>query len=353
MSDVKSPAAVESSADTLAPTTVHNQKAGFWTRRKKILCGAGVATFIALFLIIFLPILFFVIGPKVAQKSINSSVLTFREAKIFNPSNTTFDLDMIVDVTEAGHNDATLTHEGPMTVAWITPTGKEIPILSVVLPPFSVDGGKGVINAKVKGVTILSQEALLQFNRFLIGGPEFQWRLTASMSVHALGRDYDGLTLDKTVTLKGMNGLQGTTIKEFALPGYPATQDLPSIPFVGNATLINPSPVGLELDITSFDVATSTGVPLGKVTSKKTFINAAGNSTLLTEGALGAIANLPIQVAALLPAVLQGKLNIPIVITPTSVGGDNPISWISGALVGAKLNATMGYASEKPAAPAA
>ncbi|KAJ3170001.1 hypothetical protein HDU87_000524 [Geranomyces variabilis] len=352
MSDVKSPRAVESSADTLAPATTHNQKAGFWTRRKKIGCAIGVATFIVLFLVVFLPILFLVIGPKIAQKNINSSVLTFRDASITNPTNTTFDLALKIDVTNAGSIKATLTHTTPMRVAWINPlTGAEIPILAMNLPPFTVDDGTGTIDTKVSGVTVLDQTALTLFNKFLIGGPAFQWRLTSGISAHALGRDYDGLSLDKIVTLQGMGAFQGTTIKQFALPGYPATQSLPQVPIVLNATLFNPSPVGLELDITTFDVATlvaGTSVPLGVVTStQKTFINGMGNTTLPLSGYLFALANLPIQVFGLLPAVLLGAANINVTVTPTAVGAESPVSWISGALVGANLNATMGYAAPK------
>ncbi|KAJ3168606.1 hypothetical protein HDU88_001498 [Geranomyces variabilis] len=351
MSDVKSPRVVENSNETLAPATTHNQKAGFWTRRKKIGCAIGVATFIVLFLVIFLPILFLVIGPKVAQKNINSSVLTFRDASITNPTNTTFDLSLKIDVSDAGSIKATLTHTTPMTVAWINPlNGAEIKILEMNLPPFTVDGGTGTIDTKVSGVTVLDQRALTLFNKFLIGGPAFQWRLTSGISAHALGRDYDGLTMDKVVTLKGMGAFQGTTIKQFTLPGYPATGNLTQVPIVLNATLLNPSPVGLELDATTFDVATLVGgvaVPLGVVTSTKTFINGMGNTTLPLSGYLFELAKLPIAVFGALPAVLLGIQNINVTVTPSAVGPENPISWIAGALVGANLNATMGYAAPK------
>ncbi|KAI8921946.1 hypothetical protein DFJ77DRAFT_505711 [Powellomyces hirtus] len=354
MTDTKTATNVEEG--NVVHTTKTKTKSGFWTRPKKII--AGIVVFIVLFLIIFLPILFFVIVPKIAQKGINSSVLTFKSADITNPRNGTFDLAMKIDVTEAGHTKATITHTSPMTVYWITPTTGEIPFLRMELPPFSVDGGDGTIDASVKGVTVLNEGVLTKFNQFLITQDSFQWRLVGEVSARALGRDYGGLTMSKVVTLGGMKGLKGTTIKEFDVKLGP-NSNTTATPMQLNATLINPSPIGLELGVMVFNVSTTSGIPLGTASTRGISLVRSGGaeSTLILDGLLNPTAALPEAAIELLKAVLAGTVNLPVNVVPVSIGGNDPVSWISGALVGAPLPATFGKkpvpAGEAAAEPAA
>jgi hypothetical protein len=76
-------------------------KPTFWTRKRKICCGwiAGV-TLILLTVLILLGI--FVIGPKIAQQSINDSKLEFVTVSISNARNTSYALSSTGKISNAG-----------------------------------------------------------------------------------------------------------------------------------------------------------------------------------------------------------------------------------------------------------
>lgn len=340
-----------------APTNVSNEtldghhpagkRHGFWTK-KKMICAAILA-FIIVALVIILPVLFLVIGPKLAQSGINDSVLTVTDASILDPQNASFNMALAIAVTNAGKVKATLTHTSPVAVWWVVPGKGQQQLLTMTLPPFSVDhSGDGTINANVQNVTILDQTLFAQFNQFLIASPTFQWRLVGELSAHALGRDFDGLTMDKTITVTGMNKLADTNIPEFKLLGFPSATD--ATPILMNATLVNPSPVGLSLGVIVFNVTDITGtVVIGNATTTGDTIVLGGGQTtkMLLTGFIMPLGTFPPALTANLTQVLGGAMNLTLLVTPESVGGANPISWVQGGLKGLPLMANMGKAPSK------
>ncbi|KAJ3008675.1 hypothetical protein HKX48_008398 [Thoreauomyces humboldtii] len=315
----------------------------FWTTPKK-LCAA-ILLFICAFLIIFLPLLVKVIAPKLAQNGINEAELTVNNASILDPQNSTFNMALAIKVSNAKYK-ATLTYTSPITVWWVLPGTGQQPLLSMNLPPFSVDhSGNGDVNVTVRNVTILNQALFAQFNQYLIASPSFRWRLVSTLSAHALGRDYGGLNMDKTITVPGMSGLSNTVIDEFQLLGVPSISA--PTPILMNATLVNNSPVGLSLGIVVFNVTDATGaVVIGNATSVgTTIVNGSGQPTkMILSGFIQPLGTLPPALTQNLTQVLFGAQNLTVRVTPESIGGADPVSWVQGGLKGLPLLAIMGKA---------
>lgn len=280
--------------------------------------------------------------------------MTFTEASITNPQNTTFDLALKVDVTNAGHVEATLTHSTPLEVYWLVPEalgGGEKPLLRMGLGSFKVSDEKGFIDQKADNVEVLDQKLLAMFNKVLIASPKIQWRLVGDMKVKALGRTYHGLKMNKVVDVLGMSGLKGTLIKEFELQGLPNATGI--TPITMTATLFNKSPVGIELDTTVFNVTlplpNNITLPIGTATSVgKTMVEATPKtSSMKLDAKLFPIANYPAEIQATLAQVLGGTKNAHLVVTPLTIGGNNAVSWVQGGLAGLPLEVTLGKAPEE------
>lgn len=57
------------------------------------------------------------------------------------------------------------------------------------------------------------------FATYMMHNPSFEWTIsTTKLRLTALGTIFDNVSLSKSVTLKGFNGLPGVTISNFKLP---------------------------------------------------------------------------------------------------------------------------------------
>lgn len=81
----------------------------------------------------------------------------------------------------------------------------------------SVSGGSGSIDSYGQ-FTVMNTSGFTEFNTYLLGADTFTWRILGTVSVSALGRTANGLTLDKTVTYGGMAGFPGIEILNLTLP---------------------------------------------------------------------------------------------------------------------------------------
>ncbi|KAI8816833.1 uncharacterized protein EV422DRAFT_271257 [Fimicolochytrium jonesii] len=325
------------------------KSAGFWTRKRKIWAG-GCAGVTIVLLVVLLPIIFFVIVPKVAQSSINNSKLTFSDVSITNPQNSTFNVAMKIEVTDAGHTDATVTNTSPLTVYWvggIDPADMtEKPLLEMNMGSYSVSGGKATIEQNIENAKVLDEQIFTAFNKFLVVSPTFKWRMVGDVSVHAVGRTYEGLKMDKVVEVKGMDQLKGASIKEFQPLAAP--NPAAPLPIAMNATLINPSPIGIELTNVLFNVTlippgSTTPIFLGTALSTgTTLLKGSGETKMPLRAELVPTVGLPPLLQSALGLVLSGQLNTKLTVVPVSVNAENPVSWINNALRGLPLEAELG-----------
>ncbi|KAI9105346.1 hypothetical protein DFS34DRAFT_599027 [Phlyctochytrium arcticum] len=325
-----------------------SKKSGRFASKKAKL--ALCAVLVAVLLIIILPIIFLVAVPKIAQSAVNHSEITLVSAQLTEQTNSNFNLALKMSVANGGSVDATLINDGPLTVSWvggILPEDvSEKPILEMDVAPFAVSGGNGVIDQTITNVRILNTTLFTGFNKFLIVSPGFKWRIQGKLMVRALGRTHTGLTMDKYITAKGMDRLHGTVINEFQPLAAP--NPAAPLPMLMNATLINLSPIGLELPAITFNVTHKVNetfsIPLGQARSilPSTTLLGGGQATkVMLNGTIYPTQNLPAALQLGLQQVLLGNLNTDVIATPVNVDGS---AWISNALLGLPLEVKLGKA---------
>lgn len=114
--------------------------------------------------------------------------------------------------------------------------------------------------------TVTNRDALAAFTKVMIQEANFDWEIKGqNLTVTAMGVAVPGISLTKTVSLKGMNGLQdAVTINAFDLP-----RDDPAggITLTLDTTIVNPSQVGIALNSLNFASYYTTGTYLGPVSS--------------------------------------------------------------------------------------
>ncbi|KAI8850001.1 hypothetical protein BC829DRAFT_488967 [Chytridium lagenaria] len=203
------------------------------TRRRRLMLYwcAGVGLLLTAIMI---PLLIFVIGPKIAQDSIEKSNLAFTSVTIGKAQNTSFALSSTGSISNAGFLDAAISFPDPVTIYWTNRPNSQpdLALGSLILTPISVSG------------------SIPKFSKFLIAGAEFSWRLVGVPQATALGLTFKNLKMNKVVTMKGFSGLKEVTIKEFNLPDSDPTR---GIRLITNTTLVNPAQITMELGDLYFD----------------------------------------------------------------------------------------------------
>ncbi|KAJ3279250.1 hypothetical protein HK104_001617 [Borealophlyctis nickersoniae] len=326
---------------TVPPST--GARPGFWTRRKRNGCFICLAIVIILVAIL-VPVLIKVVHPKIAQDSLNSAKLQFTSMNLTKLSNDAFTLNVALKVEDAGHTSATVSFEEPVTLSWVSPVDKqEKKLLEFNMNPFDTDSGNAFVNDTVDRVKVADIMSFGIFNKVLLGTEGFQWIIRAKASVKALGITSGGLTLEKTVDVKGMHGLPGITIKEFLITG----------PIINmTAVITNDSPIGIELIDIVFNITEPTsGFQLGTARSTSTQFLASGPSKLQLTAQLVPIGSIPAPLLEKLTPILGGIGAAPLVVTCTSIYEKAPVAWLSAALVGIPLPVSFGTGRAAPTTP--
>lgn len=99
---------------------------------------------------------------------------------------------------------------------------------------------------------VLDANALADFTKTLLTNETFTWDIYGqNLSIAALGIDVGLISFNKSVSLKGFNGLKnGVVINSFDLPD---NDPLGGIHLTLNTTVTNPSQVGISLSNISFN----------------------------------------------------------------------------------------------------
>ncbi|KAF9585148.1 hypothetical protein BGW38_003721 [Lunasporangiospora selenospora] len=226
----------------------------FYRRRRFwIFCVIITVVLIA----ILVPIILFVILPKVAQSIVNGSSLQFNKISITEPTNTTMVMSMEGALGNAGPFHATVSYPEPIQVFY-----KDVLLGSMdPLPDTKASGGSGTIVGSSK-FTIADDAAFSSFSKDMLGGESFTWKLKSKVQIRAMGRTIKDLVLNKDITLLGMNGFPKVEILNFNLPS-----DAPNgqgINLVIDTAMHNPSPIGVTLGTVVLDISYE-GVRLGQV----------------------------------------------------------------------------------------
>ncbi|KAF8972948.1 hypothetical protein BDZ97DRAFT_1691577 [Flammula alnicola] len=205
---------------------------------------AGVPTATDKSLDIILPIL----AAPIVQKVVGGSALGLDTVLIMNPELNTFKTHLKGGITNAGPFDATISFPSGLTISW---EGK--PIGQVAIGDISVTGDVGGTIDADTTFQVADIGHLTDFTKALLTSESFDWEISGeNLTGNALGISVPGISFpSRTVTLKGFNGLQGgVTIQSFDLP---SNDPAGGIHLTLEATVANPSQVGIELNSLGFN----------------------------------------------------------------------------------------------------
>ncbi|KXS20341.1 hypothetical protein M427DRAFT_41581 [Gonapodya prolifera JEL478] len=235
-----------------------------WMRR--LMC-LGILGVIAAAILV--PVAIFVIAPKLAQMILNNANFDFISADILEPNETGFLFHAVAKITNTGPIGANVEFNGPVTVRY-----KDVPIMTMSIPSLDVVANIGGphLSASIDTTgqaNILNADAFAGFAKAAIFSETFDWRLTGRATGNVFGL-HIGVDFDKTLSLKGLDGLKNVTILLLDFPPGPATG---GIKLAVTANLFNPSPVGMQLGNIKFNVSVN-GTQVGyaastNVTAKK------------------------------------------------------------------------------------
>ncbi|KAJ3397336.1 hypothetical protein CcCBS67573_g06931 [Chytriomyces confervae] len=311
-----------------------------WTKRRII---AFVTSAVILLLAVILLVVF-VIGPKIAQSSIDGSTLTLTASAITNATNTSFALKSTGQVTNAGGLPATLNFPNAVTVYWTAREKGEadLPLGTVNLSPITVSGGNGAITLDTV-FNVVNADNMATFSTYMIKSKSFSWRMSGVASATAMGLTFNNLNMDKVVTLSGFNGLSQVTVKSFE-----ATAGTGNDVNVNVVTqLVNPSSITMEMGDSFFLFNMGTGA--GTMSAKSVTI-VPGNNTLTMVGVLSppasaanatAVKSLNANFASLFANAVDN-------VVPVSVTGDRtsrPATWLNRAFKSMTLSVSMNLTS--------
>ncbi|KAJ3724969.1 hypothetical protein DFJ43DRAFT_1197841 [Lentinula guzmanii] len=189
-----------------------------------------------------------ILAKPIVQKIVGGAGLGIDAVLISNPQQSSFNTALNGSINNAGPFDATIAFPQGLTVEW---SGKTLGTLQ--MDNVSVVGDQGAqinVNSAFK---VADVDSLTDFTKTLLTEESFEWVISGeNLTVSALGIEVSGISLtSKSVTLKGFNGLKdGVQIQSFDLP---ANDPDGGIHLTLNASVANPSQVGIELSSLGFN----------------------------------------------------------------------------------------------------
>lgn len=191
----------------------------------------------------------------IALHALHTAQLHIIEANLTSLTNTSFPLSIHGSVTKTGIFPARLSFRKPVDVYWNTPPPN---MREVHLGHFDlgfIDAAAG--HARVYQATtfyIDDEEGFGTFSEWLVSMPQFTWRVNCS-EVHAEGFSFfpvfKELVFVKDVVINGLNNFEDVKILDLQLPGNDPQGGIQAI---ATASLVNPSPFGVEVGTLNLDL---------------------------------------------------------------------------------------------------
>ncbi|PGH23289.1 hypothetical protein AJ80_02705 [Polytolypa hystricis UAMH7299] len=244
MSDKADRIEAERSADeAVSPAPKRGCLARFGANVKRF-WWAYLIGFIAVVLVVVLPVIY--VGyPNLAQRDVNKSTLDITEMEVSNPAPDSFDIKLRQVIGSDSHYK-------PLFYAFnatVKLAGAEDPFFTVEVPEVkAVDGAVSTINQKVQlpesgaftdfSVAVMEKESL---DIIIQGRPQLRVGKLPKATV-----DYD-----KTVTLKGLNGLKGFKVLDIKL----ASDQPDGANMIGEVLIPNPSIMTLAMGNITLDLS--------------------------------------------------------------------------------------------------
>ncbi|KAF9990705.1 hypothetical protein BGZ75_000091 [Mortierella antarctica] len=306
-------------------------------RRRAVILGCCLLT--TLFLAIFVPLLIYVIIPKIAQLMLNSATMDIKQINMTNPTETSIGLSIDAQVGNIIKIvSAELQFTEDIQVHW---QGQLIGSMS--LDAVHVKSGKGAI-AQTTDFTILNTTAFSAFVSDLLSSKTFSWTLKSKATLRALGRTIKDLKVDKVLPMNGLDRLAGLKLLRFNLPGASPEGALLDI----TASVANPSPVGLSLGTLTLDLNFQSTY-LGRVVANNVQLVGGEPAILNITGTLLKQTD-PAKLQDMSLLFSNYLASIPTLATAQGVSvlpdGKNQISWLTSAFLSTKL--VMPFAPPQP-----
>ncbi|KAF9904307.1 hypothetical protein EC991_002858 [Linnemannia zychae] len=303
-------------------------------RRKRYVIGCLVGTVI--FLAIFIPLfLKFALKP-IGQHMMNKASMTVVQLNMTEPQETQMTVSVLASVGGIPKIfSATMEFTDKVEVSW-----EGWLIGSMTLGSVHVSGGKGDILQSTT-FQIVNTTAFSQFAEVMLAADGFAWTMKSTATVKAFGQTISGLKIDKKLDMNGLSNFAGLNILGFTLPG-----DAPD----GNgalvsiqATIPNPSPIGMVLGTITLDV-TFQSTYLGRVVAKNVTLIGGQPIALNLEGQLYRQTE-PLHLAELSLLMSNYLADKPTLATGKGVSvfpdGVHAVSWLTNAITATTLTVPL------------
>ncbi|KAF9909672.1 hypothetical protein BX616_011090 [Lobosporangium transversale] len=301
-------------------------------RRKKVIVCCTVGTVI--FLAVFIPLLLFVILPKIAQSLLNSSSMEIKQLNMTNPGETSLTVSVAAQVGGIPKIfSAEMEFTEQVLVHW---QGKVIGSMS--LDPVHVKGGKGDI-LQATGFSIEDKDAFEAFVKDMMASDGFAWTLTSKATLKTLGRSIKDLEVNKVLNMNGLSSFSNIKILKFDLPSDAPEGALIAI----SASIANPSPIGMTLGTITLDMNFKSAY-LGRVVAKNVTLIGGQPMILNLEGTLLRQTDpVHLEELSLLMSNYLGGIVTPATAQGVSVfpDGVNEVTWLTSAILATKMTVPL------------
>ncbi|CEH17102.1 Protein of unknown function DUF3712 [Ceraceosorus bombacis] len=182
-----------------------------------------------------------VLAGPIVQKIVDGSILNIDRVTITEAAPTSFRAALQGALTNAGPFDGTVSFPEGLTIYW---EGR--PLTSTAFPNITLTGDLGAsLNIELEG-QIPDVGYFTDFLKMAITSPSFVWNIRGSgISVAALGIVTGGITINKDVQLRGLEGLRNQVIiNSFDVP---YNEPGGGIHLTAVSTINNPAQVGVAL----------------------------------------------------------------------------------------------------------
>ncbi|KAF9355369.1 hypothetical protein BGX26_006649 [Mortierella sp. AD094] len=218
------------------------------------------------------------VGTPIAQLLVERSKIAFDSIKILTPADSGFQTDIVGAITETGPLDAQIQFPNPVTISY---NGKALG--TMMMPTVNAIANQGAaLNLAAVPFTITDAAAYTEFTVYALNNAKFDWTIsTDGLVVNAMGVALPGVTMTKIVTLDGFNKLTGLELQSYMIN----TIDDGGLHMTINATIANPSTIGMVIPVSNFNTGFN-GKVLGPAVAEGLTLIPHGNSSFVLKATI-------------------------------------------------------------------
>ncbi|KAF9103461.1 hypothetical protein BGX27_010563 [Mortierella sp. AM989] len=311
--------------------TVEKRKRFYQRKRFWVKCILITIVILA----IFIPLIIFVILPKLVQHIVDGSDMSMNQLNMTDVTENDMKVSISGGIGNAGIFPATIEFPEPIIVSW---EGRKLG--SMNMASVKASGGKASILDSTT-FSIIDKDAFATFSKEMMTIESFTWTLTSTVQVKAIGRTIKNVSLTKTLKMLGMNGFNKVVIDSFEMPGDAPNNTGAYVRLI--TSMNNPSPIGVKLGTMVLDLSYD-GTYLGQVTATEAILIGNSASPIKLEGTLIRQTNQTDlnKISILMSTYLSGGSALTsakgVSVKPDGV---TSVSWLSNGLLSLTLNVPM------------